>query len=132
MMSKKKKKQLRPRPFSSTCIDKRPFRPFDYFQSPWFKLISSSATRDPTTKEGKTFRKRFRVPFGLFLELLVYGQQLGFELRPKSFANIEGIPLELKILGVLRVLGRGTCFDGIEELTGGWISIQITNILLTT
>jgi hypothetical protein len=26
-------------------------------------------------------------------------------------------PLELKILAVLRVLGRGYCFDGVEELT---------------
>ena len=25
-------------------------------------------------------------------------------------------PLELKILSVLRVLGRGYCFDGVEEL----------------
>jgi len=25
----------------------------------------------------------------------------------------------LQIMGVLRVLGRGTCFGGIEELTGG-------------
>ena len=27
--------------------------------------------------------------------------------------------LHFLILGVLRVLGRGTCFDGIEELTHG-------------
>ena len=28
------------------------------------------------------------------------------------------VPTELKLLGVLRVLGRGACFDGIEELSG--------------
>ena len=27
------------------------------------------------------------------------------------------VPLEIKILGVLRLLGRGVCFDDIEELT---------------
>jgi hypothetical protein len=33
--------------------------------------------------------------------------------------NLVGIPLELQTLAVLRVLGRATCLDGIEELTGG-------------
>jgi hypothetical protein len=34
----------------------------------------------------------------------------------KDCAGRRAAPLELKILGVLRVLGRGYCFDGIEEL----------------
>jgi hypothetical protein len=29
-----------------------------------------------------------------------------------------GAPVELKVLGVLRILGRATCFDGITELSG--------------
>jgi Plant transposon protein len=29
-----------------------------------------------------------------------------------------GIPRRLKLLGVLRILGRGTCLDGIKELSG--------------
>ena len=45
------------------------------------------------------------------------GQEMGSERRPKSAANVEGILLDLQILGVLRVLGRGTCSDGIKELT---------------
>lgn len=28
------------------------------------------------------------------------------------------VPLEIKVLGHLRILGRGTCFDGISELSG--------------
>ena len=46
-------------------------------------------------------------------------RSLGYVDLPISCAKVKGIPLELQILGVLRVLGRGTCFDGIEELTGG-------------
>ena len=27
------------------------------------------------------------------------------------------MPISLKLLGVLRILGRGTCYDGIKELS---------------
>lgn len=46
-------------------------------------------------------------------------EDLGFEKRPVDCCGRAGVPLELKLLGVLRLLGRGTCFDGIEELTMG-------------
>ena len=39
----------------------------------------------------------------------------------KAAADCTGrlaVPTELKVLGVLRVLGRATCFDGITELSG--------------
>ena len=36
--------------------------------------------------------------------------------NPDAAGN-PAAPLELKILAVLRVLGRGYCFDGLEELT---------------
>ena len=39
-------------------------------------------------------------------------------------------PLELKVLGVLRVLGRGYCFDGIEELS--YIIAEATNLPTNT
>lgn len=38
----------------------------------------------------------------------------------KDDADVAGrarIPTELKLLGVLRILGRSTCFDGIFELS---------------
>ena len=114
-----REKLSRPRYISATILEKRPYRPLNYYDSPWFRLISDRATHDPTTVQGKTFRKRFRVPYFLFLQLLELARELGFTDRTKSCAKIDGIPLELKVLGVLRVLGRGTCFDGIQELTGG-------------
>ena len=81
--------------------------------------INDATTRYPRSHRGRLFRRRFRVPFPIFEQLMEMAQEMGFERRPKSAANVEGIPLELQILGVLRVLGRGTCFDGIEELTNG-------------
>jgi Na+-translocating ferredoxin:NAD+ oxidoreductase RnfE subunit len=51
-------------------------------------------------------------------ELVEMAISLGFKRLPISCFGFEGVPLELQVLGVLRVLGRGTCFDGIAELTG--------------
>jgi len=91
----------------------------DFEACEWFQRINDPEVEDPNSATAKKFRTRFRVPFPLFRLLLQIAQDLGFELRPKSACNIPGIPLELKMLGVLRVLGRGTCFDGIEELALG-------------
>jgi hypothetical protein len=88
----------------------------NYEDTEWSKLLNDPEVHDPTTKIGKKFRRRFRVPYPVFVDLLEMAKALGFEEYPKSAAGIPGVPLKLKLLGVLRVLGRGTCFDGIEEL----------------
>jgi hypothetical protein len=44
----------------------------------------------------------------------------------KDCAGLLAAPLELKVLGLLRVLGRGYCFDGIEELS--YISAEINRV----
>ena len=103
---------------SSTDLEPRPYRR-DYFDSSWWKVVTDPLVANPTSAPGKLFRRRFRVPYPVFQDLMEMAQQLGFPKLPISAAKVEGIPLELQVLGVLRVLGRGTCFDGIEELTGG-------------
>ena len=62
------------------------------------------------------FRRRFRVPYPIFLKIVGaakarFPEKQGATKRPV-------VPLELKFLGVLRVLGRATEFDGITELSG--------------
>jgi hypothetical protein len=44
------------------------------------------------------------------------GQNKG--IRTHDAAGQEAIPTELKVLAVLRILARGTCLDGIAELSG--------------
>ena len=44
---------------------------------------------------------------------------LEFKKNSVSVTGVVGIPLEIKMLAVLRVLGRATCFDGIEEIGKG-------------
>ena len=39
-------------------------------------------------------------------------------IPPVDCVGRGGAPVELKVLGVLRILGRATCFDGITELSG--------------
>jgi hypothetical protein len=118
-VKKTKEKRLRPRYKSANSIEKRPYREHNYYESQWWKMIVNPDVQDPSSYKAKKFRQRFRVPFPIFLQLVVMARSLGFIDLPVSCAKVKGIPLELQILGVLRVLGRGTCFDGIEELTGG-------------
>lgn len=82
-------------------------------------MLADPRIKDPTTPQGKKLRCRFRVPFPVFTRLLEMAQVLGFAMQPVDCCGQKGLPLELKVLGVLRVLGRATCFDGIEELSLG-------------
>jgi Plant transposon protein len=61
----------------------------------------------------KTFRRRFRVPFQLF-EILVRirGDNNLFAITNLSRVKI---PMKIKLLCCLRVLGRDDCCDAIEE-----------------
>ena len=93
-------------------------KPKNYFKDEWWDAIHHVNVSDPTTREGKKFRLRFRVPFPLFEQLVSMAEELGFKRKPKLASGIDGVPLEIKVLVVLRILGRSTCFDGIEEITG--------------
>ena len=88
-----------------------------YRDSTWGRMLLNPRIQDPVDRKGgRLFRKRFRVPFPMFEKILnIVREKAWFSERPDASGRI-GAPLELKILGVLRVLGRGYCFDGIEEL----------------
>lgn len=81
------------------------------WESGWGILILSDAIKDPTSYEAKVFRKRFRLPYPLFLRFVDECKQ----------SNIfEGlyttkIAVEFKVLIGLRILGRDNCADDISE-----------------
>jgi len=100
----KRKFKPRPRPQSEIDPTPRPYRK-DYRTSTWWEMIHDPYVEDPTSHVGKKFRLRFRVPFPVFRKLLEMAQTLGFDERPKSAAGVDGIPLEIQVLSVLRVLG---------------------------
>lgn len=48
--------------------------------------------------------------FRIFEQLLQMGQEMGSERRPKSAANVEGIPLELQNTWGAESTGKGNLF----------------------
>jgi len=106
----------RPRPGKSN----RTGRPL-YSESTWGRMMARDLERlrDPTSDEAKLFLRRFRIPFGLFEHILAWVRGWISETRKshRDVAGRETVPLNLLLLGVLRMLGRGTCTDGINELS---------------
>ena len=68
----------------------------------------------------KKFRRRFRLPYSSFLQLVEDAKEGNWFPRwmGKDAAGKKSSPLELLILGALRYLGRGWTFDDLEECTG--------------
>jgi len=95
----------------------------DYANSTWAKMLRDNAEEllKPESAMAKVFRRRFRVPYPIFVLLLRWTKDW-HETAATDAAGRVRVPTELKLLGVLRVLGRGTCFDGIEELSGVSVS----------
>jgi len=89
----------------------------DYKSSVWWRALQHPNVSNPTTKEGRKFRLRFRVPFPIFQRLLALSREW-FPQRDTDVSGRPSVPIELKLLCVLRVLGRGVCFDDCEEITG--------------
>ena len=141
-METPKSQKKRPRLVTAGGEAKRPYSR-DYSTCNWWSdFIYNLEVLDPSSTAAKCFRRRFRVPFPVYEEILTFASEaepigsgktitiihkpyfrswhcLDYKMYPISCAGIPGIPLPLQILSVLRVLGRGTCFDGIEEITGG-------------
>ena len=115
-------RRVRNAPHSSFQKARLPFKrrlhyeKLNYNTSNWALMLMAGRCKSPISRDGRLFRRRFRVPYPIF-------QQIVSLTREKMwYKETDGIgrpsaPLELKILGVLRVLGRGMCFDGIAELT---------------
>lgn len=79
--------------------------------SPWGLLISSEQIKIPGSYEDRLFRKRFRLPYALFVNFVKEAKDLNI------FAEKRGgkIAVEFKIMIGLRILGRDNCADDISE-----------------
>ena len=89
-----------------------------YEYSTWGRMLRNPRTRDPGDgKGGVLFRLRFRVPFPLFERIVALTRENNWFTEREDSSGRRGALLELKILVVLRVLGRGYCFDRIEKLS---------------
>ena len=101
--------------------DKNP----NYWQSTWGQLVKRLASIEggPSilSRDGKLFRRRFRVPYQVYCKLVsmcidknVFGLNSNLDT---DVANRAICPVEIKVLAVLRILGRNWNFDDIAEAT---------------
>lgn len=86
----------------------------------WGQLITEPDIlfRDISSKNGKLFRRHFRLPFRLF-------EHLAQLCKFHNIFNVKReskIPVEAKVLACLRILGRDSCADDINELSNNVIA----------
>lgn len=86
----------------------------------WFNIYVDSPNLD-FSRFHKQFRRRFRLPYECFLELLDEAKKsplFGRWAENKTDAlGKKAAPLQLLILSALRYLGRGWTFDDLAEST---------------
>ena len=89
---------------------------YNYFQHEWMMALSNPDIKIETSRTAITFRRRFRVPFSIFDEWIIpiCRDNNVFEINDERKSRI---PLEVKIMVSLRILGRSNCADDINELS---------------
>ena len=84
------------------------------WETNWGKTLLNPSTADCETWEGKKFRRRFRIDYRMFRDIIVplCKDSNVFEMKISS-----QIPIEFKVLVALRILGRDNDCDTISELS---------------
>jgi len=73
---------------------------------------------DPSTRDGREFRLRFRVPYPVFEEIVAHVRESGIHPERRNCAGTPSCRVDVLVLGALRILGRSWTFDDVEEATG--------------
>jgi hypothetical protein len=89
----------------------------DYSQSVWWLMLEKGNCKVPGHREHTLFRRRFGVGFLRFKEFCESAR--GWDITKETDAvGRLCVPLELKVLGALRMVCKGCAFDAIAELSG--------------
>jgi hypothetical protein len=99
--------------------------------SPWHIMLSRAgqginSVSVEDSADGKYFRRRFRVPYALFealIQVMLDDNWFPAEYEDNGRGKLDscgvrGCSLQVKVLSVLRVLGRGVCFDELYDGSG--------------
>jgi len=79
----------------------------------WGKMIMDETIENPRSRTAKKFRRRFRLPYPLFKKLVeIVDDKNIFHMK-----YVSKIPTAARVLACLRILGRDTCGDDVEELS---------------
>ena len=96
--------------------ERRVFERENFRESFWFKFLQRDLT-DLNGRDGKNFRLRFTVPYQVFTQLLQFAEAW-FPQKIYHICGREIAPVSLKLLGTLRMLGKGCSWDLLYELSG--------------
>jgi len=86
-------------------------RSLNLWLSPWGLLITSEEIKIPGSYQDRLFRKRFRLPYALFVKFVKEAKQYNIFEEARS----GKIAVEFKIMIGLRILGRDNCADDLSE-----------------
>jgi hypothetical protein len=88
-----------------------------YRESFWYKFVMDRDLTDLNSRDGKFFRNGFTVPYQIFTGLLLRAQE-SFPQKKYDVCGRETTPIFLKLLGTLRMLGKGCSWGLLYELSG--------------
>ena len=99
----------------------------NYWDSVWGRMIRHQDITDPNSFVGKKFRRRFRIPYVLFRDVLLPQCR---QRNVFSSVNKSQIPLQFKVLISLRMLGRDEVPDTCGELS--FVGESTCNVIFKT
>ena len=82
------------------------------WETPWGNMLQNPSVSVVGSWENRKFRRRFRVPHSMFLEIVEECKQynvFGVQQRKSK------ISIEFKVLSCLKIMGRDLCADEIDE-----------------
>ena len=94
----------------------------------WGQYICDDNVNNPHSREGKLFRRRFRLPFPVFQFFVSLCRQ--HNIFNSTYES--KIPIEAKVLACLRILGRGNCADDINEMSATVMGESTINTIFKT
>ena len=89
----------------------------NYKESVWWRMLEKAECKIPGTREYKLFRRRFGVGFERY-KIFCEATRTWNTTKDIDAAGRAAVPLELKVLGALRMVCKGCAFDAIAELSG--------------
>ncbi|CAN0185409.1 unnamed protein product [Pylaiella littoralis] len=90
----------------------------DYRASFWWRMLGETGLKEPGSREARLFRRRFRIPYQFFTELIeLVKEKKWFSIRQTDVAGRQCIPVELKVLASLHILGRGNFFEDMTQMS---------------
>ena len=90
-----------------------------YTDSTWGKVLQDPLLHVPNARAPKLFKRRFRLPVPLFTHVIHQCVEKNIcQKKPTNCFGLPSVPFDLKVLGVLRIAGRGWCLDDVLEASG--------------